>query len=208
MKATSEHSATREPGATREPLVAGGAFLGVIKQIKTNHGRGVADRVLQQAKTRGADGHVFAERITVLGWFDYPTFVALLRAADTVVGRGNLDYCRELGIGAAKLDLKSLFSFIARMYGPEKLIWASSRVWPRYYANAGRMEAHSASPDDTRLRIYEFSEMDLAHCRLMEGWMIGAMDHLGATVNDDGRQTAFMGSGDPYHEFACSWRRR
>lgn len=208
MRRSMSHAASRDPATTNDPLVAGGAFLGVLKQIKAAHGPDIANKVLQRAEKAGAGHDVFAERITVLGWFEYEAFVALLRAADEVAAQGDLSYCRELGIGAARLDLKSLFSFIARMYGPEKLIHSCSRVWPRYYANAGRMEAESAAPNDTRLRIYEFGTMDLAHCRLMEGWMIGAMDHLGATVNDDGRQTAFMGDGDPYHEFACTWRRR
>lgn len=208
MRPSMAHAASRDPATTTDPLVAGGAFLGVIKQVKTQHGPAVADRVVRHAERGGAGYEVFSERITVLGFFDYAAFVALLRAADEVAGDGDLAYCRKLGEGAAGLDLSSLFSFIARMYGPEKLIRSCSRVWPRYYANAGRMEAESAAPDDTRLRIYEFPDMDLAHSRLMEGWMIGAMHHLGAKVNDDAHQTKFMGNGDPYHEYACTWRRR
>jgi hypothetical protein len=47
--------------------------------------------------------------------------------------------------------------------------------------------------------------MDPAHCRLMEGWMIAAMDVIGAKVLPGARETACMAGGGPYHEFSCQW---
>lgn len=177
----------------------------MVKHIKQTRGDETLSRVI--AETGAAGEPVFSRRIQLLDWYPYDSFVAFLRAADRVVGEGDLAYCRTLGMAAAERDLSSVFSFIARIYGPERLIRSCSRVWGRYYQNAGRMEAVAWSPEDTRLRIAEFPEMQLAHCRLMEGWMWGAMKQIGARVNDDGRQTHFMGDGDPYHEFACTWTR-
>jgi hypothetical protein len=70
------------------------------------------------------------------------------------------------------------------------------------------MEAVTWEPNDTTLRIYDFPEMDPAHCRLMEGWMVSTMRSIGFYVNDDAFEQKCMSTGGPYHEFHCTWQKR
>jgi hypothetical protein len=110
-----------------------------------------------------------------------------------------------LGREAGKRDLNTVFAYLSRFYGPERLIRSCSRVWPHYYRNAGRMEAVECDPDRTVLRIQGFARMSGAHCRLMEGWMSQAMALVGAEVIE-GSETRCPRRGDPWHEFVCRWR--
>ena len=73
-----------------------------------------------------------------------------------------------------------------------------------YTDGCGYMEAVDVRQERTVLRITGFPEMDPAHCRMMEGWMIAAMDVIGARVLPGAKETACMTEGAPYHEFSCN----
>jgi hypothetical protein len=184
--------------------VNGRAYLGVIRFLAERGAKERLPELLEGASPYLQD--VFASRISKLAWYPYATFTELLERLDRQLGSSNGAIARELGTSAGKIDLGSMFRVYRAIASSERLIRGCSKVWPRYYAGAGTMEAESWEPDDTRVRIYDFPEMHALHCKLMEGWMISTMHVLGF-VCTDARQTAFMGRGDPYHEFACRWAR-
>ena len=47
--------------------------------------------------------------------------------------------------------------------------------------------------------------MDPVHCKLMEGWMIAAMDFVGARVLPGACERQCASRGGAYHEFWCRW---
>jgi hypothetical protein len=179
------------------------AFLGVLRELRRETG---AERIATAMRGWGdALAQVVAQRVEKGEWYPYVAFAQLLAGADRELGDGTGALCRELGFVAAKHDLRGPFTVLKLLASPQHLIRSCERVWPRYYRNAGRMEAVKTEPTDTLLRIHEFAAMAPQHCRMMEGWMVAAMGVLGATVLPGARETACMASAAPYHEFACTW---
>jgi hypothetical protein len=181
------------------------AFLGVLKHLR---GAAGPDHIAQVMPSWGAAiASVTAERIVGTDWYSYDAFAQLLRGAERELGDGSGALSRELGYAAAKSDLRGVFSMLKLLASPQHLIGACERVWPRYYRNAGRMIAVASRPENTVLRILEFPTMVREHCRMMEGWMISAMEVLGATVLPGAQESTCMADKGPYHEFVCKWQK-
>jgi hypothetical protein len=187
--------------------VNGRAFLGLVKHVKST--RGPETLAAAVASSNDACRTVFERPLRMMGWYPYVAFVGFLHGIEKALGRtGQHSYCRELGDAAGVRDLGSVLRVYRTLSSPERLIRACEKVWPSYYRNAGRMEAVTWAPEDTTLRIYDFPEMDPAHCRLMEGWMVATMRSIGFYVNNDAFEQKCMSNGDPYHEFRCTWQKR
>lgn len=186
--------------------VSGRALLGLLAFAKDRGGKpSVTDVIDKLSEPTRA---VFGERIQPLRYYPYRAYVELLYALKMRFGRPNQRFFVNLGATAGERDLGTMFKIYRTLASPERLIRSCSRVWASYYRGAGVMTAIAWSPDDTRLRIEGFEEMDRAHCELMEGWMIATMKQIGVIVNDDARETACTSRGDAHHEFACTWRAR
>jgi len=182
------------------------AFLGVIKALRGSVG---AERIGTLVAQWGDELRTaLARRIDKGEWYPYAAFAQLLAGADAEIGDGKGSLCVELGHAAAKNDLSGgAFAVLRMLASPRHLIGSCERVWPRYYRDAGRMEAVSTLPERTVLRIHDFPTMAPEHCRMMEGWMISAMSILGATVMPGARESRCTSLGAPYHEFTCAWSR-
>jgi len=183
--------------------VSGRALLGLVKFIKEQGGTAVLRDILNEAAPEARK--VFDKSILVLSWYPYSVYVYLLRAIDRRMGSGDLSWCWKLGENAASLDIRSFLRTYDQKGGQKDLIQSCTMVWSSYYKNAGRMEATSAEPENTVLRITDFPEMDPAHCRLMEGWMNEVIKLIGTKVINKVTEVNCMSQGGPYHEFKCSW---
>jgi hypothetical protein len=190
---------------TDPALASGRAFLGLIRHVRDQKGTDPLRAVL--AESPDATRVVFARPIRLMEWHPYDSFIGFLRAADRVLGRGDLAFCRDLGAVAGRRDLGTILRVFAALSSAERLIRSCGKVWGDYYRNAGRMEAVSWTPEDTRVRIYDFPQMDAAHCRLMEGWMISTMETIGFRVSRDAHERTCTTRGGAHHEFVCTWTR-
>lgn len=183
--------------------IRGLAFLGAIRHIKHSYGQEKLTELIREA---GPELQAtFMKRVNGLGLYPYEALVDLLVSIDRKFGKGDLEYCRTVGDLAARNDLETIFKVYAVRPSPEKMITACTPIWGMYTENAGYMEAVSTDPDRTILRITDFPEMHPAHCRLMEGWMIAAMDVVGVRVLPGARETECQSRGGRYHEFWCQW---
>jgi predicted hydrocarbon binding protein len=186
--------------------VSGKAFLGIIRWAKEN---GDAD-LIQRAVAISGSGleETFSTRIKKTAWYPYQSFTDFLVSLDCEAGGGDAVFCRRLGAEAGVRDLNTIFRIYRAVASPERLIRSCANVWESYYRGAGRMEAVEWKPEETVVRIYDFPQMHGHHCRLMEGWMIAAMELIGVEVSTDAAETKCTSRGDPYHEFRCSWKER
>jgi len=183
--------------------IRGMAFLGAARYVKHTYGEAMLQRIVDAAPQ--ATRTTFAKRINGLGLQPYESFIGLLRSVDFHLGTGDLQYCRTLGDLAARHDLHTIFQGYAIRPSPEDMIRACTPIWGMYTDNAGAMEAVDTRPERTILRISGFPDMDPAHCRLMEGWMIAAMDVVGARILPGACETECQSEGGRYHEFSCRW---
>ncbi len=186
--------------------VSGRALLGLLAFAKERGGEQTVAGIVGKLSEPARDA--FAERVQPLRYYPYAVYIELLYALKLRFGRPSQRFFAHLGAAAGERDLGTMFKIYRTLASPERLIRSCSRVWVSYYRDAGTMTAIAWAPDDTRLRIEGFAEMDRAHCELMEGWMIGTMKQIGVVVSEDARETACMSRGDAHHEFACTWRAR
>lgn len=182
------------------------AFLGAARHVKHTHGPEALERIVQDAGLPAQK--TFAKRIDGLGLHPYEAFAGLLVSLDRHLGHGDLAYCAQFGDLVARIDLETIFKGYKIRPSPEQIIRACMPIWAMYTDGCGFMEAVDTRPDNTILRIMNFPEMSPAHCRLMEGWMIAAMDVIGADVLPGAGETQCASRGGPFHEFRCTWRLR
>lgn len=186
--------------------MSGRAFLGVLRHVKQTVGDAALKGLIAQAPD--ATQRALSQRIAHTVWFPYAAFAGFLATLDAKLGRGDPDYAKRLGAVAGQSDLGTVFRVYVALASTERLIRGCSRVWPTYYRGCGEMEAISWIPESTVLRITHFPQMSPLHCRLMEGWMVSAMDSLGAEVLPGARETSCMSRGAAFHEFSCTWRKK
>jgi hypothetical protein len=182
--------------------VRGLAFLGAASFIKKTFGEARLARIVADAGP--ATHETFSRKIDGLSLQPYASLVGLLHSADRHLGSGDLVFCKSLGELAAKSDLQTIFRGYAVKPAPEDMIRACTPIWGMYTDEAGTMEAVATRPENTLVRIHDFPEMDPAHCRLLEGWMIAAMDFIGVRLIGAGERLC-MSKGHPFHEFVCTW---
>jgi hypothetical protein len=188
-----------------KPLAKGTAFLGVFKYIKQ---RPDGKKFMEELPglVSPDTSKVLSRKIISILEYPYGSFVEFLRLVDKKMGRGDFLLCREIGKFSAAIDMSTIYKTFQQKAHPEYLSRHSDLIWKSYYTNAGRMQTDDISPDHSIIRIYDFPQMDQAHCRLMEGWMHQAMVETGATWVEDIREVKCMSRKDPYHEFAGKWQ--
>jgi len=183
--------------------VTGAAFLGFIKHVRDSKSPDFLNLVIQDSGA--VTGAVLTQRVITVGWYPYQAYTDFIKSLDRNMGRGDLEFCRQLGEIAAKRDLETIYDMYMEERNPERLIRDCGLIWKSYYRDAGRMETIAWEPDDTVLRIIDFPEMDRAHCRLMEGWMTEAIRGMGVKIVNEMREHVCMSRGAPYHEFKITW---
>ncbi len=182
------------------------AFLGTARLVKRRHGLEMLARVIRDAGP--AAQKTFSRQINGLELHPYEAFTGLLTSVDKHLGCGDWEYCRTVGDLAARHDLETIFKVYAVKPSPENMIRACTPIWGMYYDEAGFMEAIDVRPENTVLRITGFPDMHPAHCRMMESWMIAAMDVIGVTVLPGARERECQSRGGSCHEFWCQWQKR
>lgn len=179
------------------------AFLGAARFVKHTYGEAALAKIVEGAPASTRE--TFSRRIDGLSLQPYESFVGLLDSVDRELGVGDSQFCRKLGDLAARHDLRTIFQGYAIRPSPEEMIRACTPIWGMYTEGAGTMVAIDTLPDRTLLRITGFPAMAPAHCRMMEGWMIAAMDVVGARVLPGARETECSSTGGRHHEFFCQW---
>lgn len=186
-----------------EATVCGRAFLGIISMIKEQDGPEAVEKVI--GKSSQALGRIFAERIRVLTWHPYSSYVEFLCNVDSVLGKGDYAYCKALGMLAGRHDLSSIFKVFTTLASPERFVRNAKKFWDSYFRGAGRLEGISWEPDSTVFRVYDFPQMHPAHCVLDEGWFIGSFTAMGFEVQGDKLEVECPQRGGQYHEFLIKW---
>lgn len=180
--------------------VKGFALRGLLKSVKESGGSipGVLAAVPEPGRA------TFARAIVASDWYPYAAFVGLVRAIDSVLGKGDLALARDLGRGAAVRDLGTTFRIMSAVTSPKFLMERGHLFWSKY-CDAGRLMLDASQETAFRARLEGFPDIDRAHCLLIEGWLEGLGEALGAVAMAS-RQVCCVHRGDPACEFEGRWR--
>ena len=179
--------------------IKGFALRGLLKSVKESGGSIPA--VL--AAMPDADRATFDRAIRASEWYPYAAFVGLVRAIDRIQGKGDLLHVRDLGHAAAVRDLGGTFRIISAVASPKFLIERGGMFWSKY-CDTGRLVLHASKERFFSGRLEGFAEIDSAHCLLIEGWLEGLGQALGA-VGMTSRQVRCVHRGDSACEFEGAW---
>jgi len=179
--------------------IKGFALRGLLKSVKDSGGSIPAVLALLPEEAAAS----FARPIVSSEWYPYPAFAALVRAIDRVQGKGDLLYARDLGRAAAARDLGGTFRIISAVASPRFLIERGHVFWSKY-CDTGRLELDASQERLFRGRLEDFPDVDAAHCLLIEGWLEGLGQALGA-VGMTSRQVRCIHRGDSSCEFEGRW---
>lgn len=180
--------------------VKGFALRGLLKSVKQSGGSIPA--VL--AALPDAERAIFARPIITSEWYPYAAFVGLVRAIDRIHGRGDLAFARELGRGAAARDLGTTFRIMSAIASTRFLLERGHMFWSKY-CDTGRLVLDASHALSFRARLEGFPDIDAAHCLLIEGWLEGLGEALGA-IGMTSRQVCCVHRGDAACEFEGRWQ--
>lgn len=162
------------------PRVRGAVYHSACRFVVERFDRAGLDRVLESlpaATRRAVDGRVDRE-----AWMPFEPWIALLEAADRLLGHGDLALVRESGRWAAQADVPRMFPDLVRRGSLREVIVLASRFWNAYY-DGGRGEALADA--DRGMAVFEavaFPTPHRVHCNRVLGWIGGAFAALGGDV--------------------------
>jgi hypothetical protein len=155
-----------------EPVLAKGTTL--ITLVKMARKQRAAFDGLLPPETRA----LLDSRILAGSWYPELHLQNLLVAADRVLGKGDLAFCRTLGKVAARETLESTYK-AALVRGD---VVASLRVisvsWS-FMHNTGRVTVETPSEHVVRMTLRDFGHPSLPLCVVFAGWIEGKVEMAG-----------------------------
>lgn len=192
--------------AVPPPLVKGASLLGFFKYVKSAAG---GERRLEKvlAALPPETAAQCRRKVIAVAEYPYQMFVDLIRTIDRVLGRGDLEVCRRLGEFAAGKDVQAFFLPGGwKEVKPLDVFRSAGLLWKSYHINSGEMKILEPEPGLAVIRIENFPGMDVAHCRLLEGYFSQGLKEMGGVWVQELREVKCSSRGDAVHEFTGRWR--
>jgi len=164
------------------PKSRGTTLIPRIKYLRT---RGVWEEVLEAVKPETRE--VIGGSVLASSWYPFDVMVDLIRTADRVVGRDDLDLARDMGRYAAAANLSTVFRFLIRFATPTIVLGKGAQLWSLQH-DTGRARAFSEIACSASFEVVDFAAPDRALCASLEGWMERALELTGAkhpTVHEE-----------------------
>ena len=186
----------------RMTRIKGFAIRGVLKQVKTAGGGGIP--AVLAALPEGAKGH-FARSIVNSNWYPYEAFAGLLEAVDNALGRDDPGLMARFGRTSGREDFGTIFKVIAAIASVEMVLKRGAVFWGQY-CDGGTFEMIDIVPGQGTAKLVNFPTVSARHCRLIEGWIRGIGEAVGAK-NISVAQTRCVHKGDSWCEYQMTWEK-
>lgn len=183
------------------PTIKGFAIRGVLKYLKETHPghrQQVLDGLLPATK-KALERPVIASQ-----WYPYAVFLDLVRTVDQVAGKGDLNLCEAMGDFAARNDITGIFKIMMSILTPRLMLQRGHMIWTKY-CDTGRFVTEKAANNEFAVRLLEFPQIDLAHCRLILGWL-RRWSSLTGVSSVEVRHTVCAARKGAFCEFEGSWK--
>jgi hypothetical protein len=142
--------------------------------------------------------HVVAD-----GWYDEHLLFRLLRAIDSLIGRGDLALLRELGRENADRDMNGPQRFFFRLANPAYVLEKASSYWNRFH-DTGHWEV-KRQPNGAVGTLLDFDVDDERFCATVNGYIERMFELVGAR-EPRSDHTQCRGRADASCVFVVSWR--
>lgn len=137
-------------------------------------------------------------------WAPLGLFHEALVVADSVVGRGDLTACFDIGHFIAEHERGPIRSLALRLLRPAVVMSLTSSLWQVKYRNAGRAVTHVAGPKGLALSVVDYPLPHRAHCLSVAGWVQGALE-LGPRRAIRVKKVSCRCEGAPSCDYEISW---
>jgi hypothetical protein len=159
--------------------------------------RRVLDRLAPGFRERIAKGLMPSE------WYAFEDFIALIRAMDQVLGRGDPGFVPELARYAAERSLTTIYKVFYKIGSPEFIVTRAVRVWNQYYSS-GRLQVWTLGPKRVKMVLEDFETPAREHCLSVRGWIERTLEMSGGqNVKVD--EVQCRAQGRPVCEFLATW---
>lgn len=151
------------------------SFVAVRDYVRAEHGDAAWERVLSRLRIDEADT---LRSVVGVGWYSLALYARLLRAADVVLGHGDLRAIRAIVRFEAERDLPTIHRLLLKLVNPAFVVEKMAELWPRYHSTGElRLERRGANAVEATLRGWATDE---ALCRGFQGYCERALEFGGA----------------------------
>lgn len=155
------------------PQMKGIGFANVRNYVRERHGDSAWLKVLNALPPSHREEVTTA---LAVGWYDVGHFAELLRAVDSVCGRGDLGLLREVGASEADQDLNRVLRVFLRVLTPSQIFKVEGRLWS-HFQNSGAWSSTKVSGGvDATLTEWAVDE---ALCEELAGYLVRLVQFTG-----------------------------
>ena len=184
-----------------EPKSKGYTLRGRLAFIEQRYGKQRIPEVL--ARLDEEERKVLSNPFAVSSWYPFRTMVHFSEAIDSVLGKGDLQLCWEIGRFTAEFELSTIHQIFFKLGRPQHLLKMAGLMWGRYYS-AGRLVVQSTGEKCAGGEVQDFDPSHRAFCMDFSGWMERTLELTGATRISI-RHTACRLEHAPSCRFEGSW---
>lgn len=176
------------------------ATLNAVDFLVETYGPFALEEVLEKA---GTDVRIHVETGIAINWHPMSHYVAVLHAAEEVVGDGSGRVATLLGAAAAKRNVQGgVIRAVFYLGKPEFLLRRAANLWRRYNKE-GMMHVLEFSESQAIVEVVDVPEPDFFFCCTLVGWL-DEMAHAIGTRNPKTRHLECRARGAQ----RCIWRTR
>jgi len=179
----------------------GMALGAAVKYIKQTYGEEGFKKVVEAMEA--GDREVMAGNLNPVNLYPIKAYTSFLDTADKLLGKGDYELCRQVGIFEAGETFSGLYKVFLEIGNPHFVIKKAGLAW-RTLHDAGDLEIEQTGDKFVRGKITNFPDAHKAFCADLLGYFAKVLEMSGAK-NLRVKETKCLCSGDEYCEFEVNW---
>ncbi|MBN1595650.1 hypothetical protein JW933_06975 [candidate division FCPU426 bacterium] len=183
-------------------------------RMKGTGWRGNIDYILEVAGEEGLDKVkealseedrrlIFSQPILPYSWLDYNAYMRFMMLADTILGKGDLEFFKAATMYNARKDLTGIYRIFISFASPKMVLRNAAKVWRQYF-DEGEMSVLWQGDNKVQLQLVDFPDIPLHHDIAQTDFIKEAIRIAGAK-NVVGTHPRCIARGDAHCLYEFSW---
>jgi len=181
--------------------IRGMALAAAVKYIKQTYGEEGFKKVVEAMEA--GDREVMAGSLNPVNLYSMKAYNSFLDKADKLLGKGDYELCRQVGIFEARETFTGLYKVFLEVGNPHFVIKKAGLAW-RTLHDAGDLEVEQTGDKYVRGKVSNFPDPHKAFCWDLVGYFEKVLEMSGAK-NLDVKEIKCRCSGDDCCEFEVRW---